>query len=61
MAGARASRVDRRAGQSMSEYVALTGVTTAIAILSANTLGVHLREVMRGMAQQVLRLVTGYP
>jgi hypothetical protein len=45
----------------MSEYLALTGVTTAIAILAANTLGVRLREVIQGMAQAVLQVVTGYP
>ena len=48
-------------GQSMSEYVALTGVTTAIAILAANTLGVRIREVIAGMAQKVLQVITGYP
>ena len=49
------------AGQSMSEYLALTGVTTAIAILAANTLGVHIRAVISGMAQKVLQVITGYP
>jgi len=48
-------------GQTMSEYLALTGVTTAIAILAANILGVRLREVIQGMAQTALQVVTGYP
>ena len=45
----------------MSEYLVLAGVTTAIAILVANTLGVHIRAVISGMAQQVLQVITGYP
>jgi len=57
---ARRLRTESR-GQTMSEYLALTGVTTAIAILAANTLGVHLRHVIQGMAQKVLQVVTGYP
>jgi hypothetical protein len=48
-------------GQTMSEYLALTGVTTAIAILTANVLGVQIRAVIAGMAQKVLQVITGYP
>lgn len=51
---------DRR-GQSFSEYLALTGITTAMAILAANTLGVQIRQVIQRMAQTVLQVVTGYP
>jgi len=48
-------------GQSMSEYVVLTGMTTAIAILVVNTLGVTIRQVFQSVAQRVLSVVTGYP
>jgi Flp pilus assembly pilin Flp len=48
-------------GQSMSEYLALTGVTTAIAVLVANTLGVTIRHVFQSVAQRILQVVTGYP
>lgn len=50
-----------RSGQSFSEYLALTGITTAMAILAANTLGVQIRQVIQRMAQTVLQVVTGYP
>jgi Flp pilus assembly pilin Flp len=48
-------------GQSMSEYLVLTGMTTAIAILVANTLGVTIRQVFQNVAQRILSVVTGYP
>jgi hypothetical protein len=49
------------AGQSVSEYLVLTGMTTAIAILVANTLGVTIRQVFQSVAQRILSVVTGYP
>ena len=48
-------------GQSMSEYLVLTGVTTALAIMVASTLGVTIRQVFQSIAQRILQVVTGYP
>jgi hypothetical protein len=48
-------------GQSVSEYLVLAGMTTAIAILVANTLGVTIRQVFQHAAESILRVVTGYP
>ncbi len=48
-------------GQTTSEYVVLAGVTTAIAILMANVLGLSLRQTMESVAQRMLSVITGYP
>jgi len=48
-------------GQSASEYVALTGMVVAIAVLVANGLGVSLRLALQTAAQRMLSVVTGYP
>jgi hypothetical protein len=48
-------------GQTTSEYVALAGVTTVIAVLMANVLGLSLRQAMESVAQRMLSVITGYP
>ena len=57
----RRARWRSQRGQTTSEYVALAGVTTAIAILMANVLGLSLRQAMESVAQRMLSVITGYP
>jgi Flp pilus assembly pilin Flp len=48
-------------GQTMSEYLVLAGVTTAIAIVMSRMLGGSVKQAFASVAQRMLAVITGYP
>jgi len=48
-------------GQTTSEYVVITGIVVALAVVVADRLGFSLRLAMQTAAQRVIGVVTGYP
>jgi hypothetical protein len=60
MTARRRRALDRR-GQTTSEYVVLTGIVVAIAIVVADVLGLSLRLALQTAARRVLSVVTGCP
>jgi hypothetical protein len=57
----RARRVADERGQSVAEYITLTGLVAGIALLVVTVLGGSIRLALQTAAQKVLSVVTGYP
>jgi hypothetical protein len=60
-AGAAWRRAADRRGQTTAEYVVITGIIAAVAVLVSNGLGLSLRLALQNAALRVLSVVTGYP
>lgn len=58
---ARWSRALGERGQTTSEYVVISGIVVAIAVVVADGLGFSLRQAMQAAAQRVIGVVTGCP
>jgi len=54
-------RLSDERGQSISEYVTLTGLVVSVSLLVVNVLGLSIRHALQSVAEQILKVVTGYP
>ncbi len=57
----RARRFADERGQSVAEYITLTGLVAGLALLVVSVLGGSIRLALQTAAQKVLSVVTGYP